>query len=246
MPKVICVIHLPPLPGSPLSSKDVDEIVEIAVRDARAIEEGGADGVIVENYGDMPFRVRVGPETVASMSVIAREVRRETSLLLGVNVLRNDGISAMAVAKAARADFVRVNQLFFPSIAPEGFLEPVAAELMRYRRSIGCNARVFADVNVKHAKHLASLEDYAENFDRSLADAAIVTGSATGKSVSVEELEFFRKRLDCELYAGSGVTPELASKIADKVDGVIVGTYIKRGGRVDRERVERIVRAFKN
>ncbi len=246
--KVICVIHLPPLPGSPLyQNESLEEIVERVVEDARAIEEGGADGVIVENFEDKPFRVKVGPETVASMSVIAREVRKEISLSLGINVLRNDGISALAIAKAVKADFVRVNQLFFPSVSPEGTLEPIAADLMRYKKFIDCKAKVFADVNVKHAKHFADMEDYAENFERSLADAAIVTGSATGKSVRLEELELFRKRLDCEVYAGSGVTPELASEIARKglADGVIVGTYIKRRGRIDSGRVREVVEAVK-
>jgi len=114
---------------------------------------------------------------------------------------------------------------------------------------IGCNARVFADVSVKHAIHAASLEDYAENFERSCADAAIVTGAATGRSVKLEELEFFRRRLECEIYAGSGVTPELALKIAEKdlADGIIVGTYIKSdsGTSIDSRKVRRIVESFK-
>ncbi len=247
--KVICVIHLPPLPGAPLHrGEEIDQLIEKAVRDARAIEEGKADGVIIENYGDKPFKVRVGQETVACMSVIAREVRRETSLSLGINVLRNDGFSAAAIARAVKADFIRVNQLFYPSVSPEGILEPVAAELMRYMKLIGCNARVFADVSVKHAIHAASLEDYAENFERSCADAAIVTGAATGRSVKLEELEFFRRKLECEIYAGSGVTPELALKIAEKdlADGIIVGTYIKSdsGTGIDSRKVRRIVESF--
>ncbi|MEM0351291.1 MAG: BtpA/SgcQ family protein, partial [Archaeoglobaceae archaeon] len=156
---VICVIHLKPLPGAPLH-ENFDDVLESALRDARAIEEGGADAVIVENYGDKPFLKSVGKETVACMSVIAWEIKKTTNLGIGINVLRNDAVSALAIAKAVKADFVRVNQLIFPSVAPEGFLLPEVGEVMRYKKLIQCNAMIFADINVKHAIHFASLEDY--------------------------------------------------------------------------------------
>ncbi|MDK2795522.1 MAG: uncharacterized protein PWQ58_721 [Archaeoglobaceae archaeon] len=242
---VICVIHLKPLPGAPMHG-DFDEVLESALRDARAIEEGGADALIVENYGDMPFLKSVNKETVASMAVIAWEIRKTTSLGLGINVLRNDAISALAIAKAVKADFIRVNQLVFPSCAPEGFLYPKAGELMRYRKSIGCRAMVFADLNVKHAVHFASLEEYFLNAERSLADAFIITGRVTGEEIDLEDLKLARRYLMAPLLAGSGVNPENASKIAEFCDGVIVGSYIKRCGKIEAERVRKIVRAVKS
>ncbi len=247
MPEVICVIHLPPLPGSPESTMEVEEIVEFAVKNAKAIEEGNADGIIVENYGDRPFLKRVGAETIASMAVVAREVRKESNLKLGINVLRNDAIASAAIAKAVNADFIRVNQLFYSSLSPEGWLEACSAELMRYRHFIKGNFLVFADVNVKHSCHFVDLADYAENFERSLADAAIVTGKATGKAVELEELKFFRERIKKPVYAGSGVTPSIAEVIGRKnlADGIIVGTYIKDGEIVNPEKVRKIVGAFK-
>ncbi len=246
-PEVICVIHLPPLPGSPLSELEVEEVTELTLSDARAAEEGGADAVIVENYGDVPFPKRANPETIAVMSVVAREVKKETGIAVGVNVLRNDAVAALAVAKASGASFVRVNQLFFSSLSPEGWLESCAAEVMRYKRAIRCKAKVFSDVNVKHAHHFASMEEYAENFERSLADAAIVTGTSTGKAVSLEELEFFSRNLSRPVYAGSGVTPRIAEEISRKglADGVIVGTYVKMDNRIDPGKVENVVKAFK-
>ncbi|RUM34105.1 MAG: hypothetical protein DSY33_03105 [Archaeoglobus sp.] len=249
-PEVVCVIHLPPLPGSPLNKLEIEDIVDIAVGEAKAIEEGGADGAIVENYGDVPFLKKVGVETVASITVVAREVVRETNLSLGINVLRNDGISAIAVAKAVGADFVRINQMFYSSLSPEGWLESCAAEVVRYRKAIDCKAKIFADVNVKHAYHFPSPEDYAENFSRCLADAAVVTGKSTGEAFSIEELTLFRKKLSVPVYAGSGVTPELAEIIRRKnlADGIIVGTYIKdikEKNRINVDRVRRIVKSFK-
>lgn len=242
---VICVIHLKPLPGAPLH-ENFDDVLESALRDARAIEEGGADAVIVENYGDRPFLKSAGKETVACMSVIAWEIKKTTDLGIGINVLRNDAFSALAIAKAVKADFIRVNQLFFPSVAPEGFLIPEAGELMRYKKSISCNAMVFADISVKHAVHFASLDDYFINAERSLADAFIITGKATGMEPAIEDLKLARKHLRAPILVGSGINEDNARRLAEHCDGVIVGSYIKKRGKIDAERVRKIVRAVKS
>jgi membrane complex biogenesis BtpA family protein len=242
---VICVVHLKPLPGAPMHD-DFEDVLESALRDAKAIEEGGADALIVENYGDAPFLESAGKETVASMAIVAWEIKKSTSLGLGINVLRNDAISAMAIARAVKADFVRVNQLVFPSAAPEGFLNPSAGEVLRYRKAIGCKAMVFADLNVKHAVHFASFEDYLLNAERSLADAFIITGRVTGLEVDLEKLKLAREYLVAPVFAGSGVNAENAKMIAKYSDGVIVGSYIKSRGKIEVERVRRIVRAVKS
>jgi membrane complex biogenesis BtpA family protein len=240
---VICVLHLKPLPGSPLF-ENMNSVLESALKDAKAIEEGGADALIVENFGDKPFLTEAGKETIASMSVIAWEIRKEVGIGLGINVLRNDPISALAIAKAVNADFIRVNQLFFPSASPEGFLIGNAGEVMRYKRWINCKAMVFADLEVKHAHHFAEFEEYLINAERSLADAFILTGKATGIAPNVEKLDILRKI--APTLAGSGVTAENAEKIAKHCDGVIVGSYIKEKGEVSAEKVRKIVKIVKN
>ncbi|MFS6827099.1 BtpA/SgcQ family protein [Cyanobium sp. ATX-6F1] len=52
---LIGVVHLQPLPGSPLWAGDLEAVQAAALADARAYLEGGADGLIVENFGDAPF-----------------------------------------------------------------------------------------------------------------------------------------------------------------------------------------------
>ncbi len=237
---IIGVVHLPSLPGSP-NHVSLDFVFERALEDARALAEGGVDAIIVENYGDKPFLRSVGEETVACMSVIAWEIRKETGLPLGINVLRNDAKAAIAIAKAVGADFVRVNQFFYASLSPEGLLEGNAGEVLRFKRAIECNAMIFADVCVKHAHHFVSLEEYVENAERCLVDALIVTGMSTGREVDIGDLRRVKELANMPVLVGSGVTPENLPKIAKFCDGVIVGTYFKRRGRVDVKRVRRIV-----
>src|SRR5260370_21079088 len=110
---VIGVIHSHALPGAPgYDGERMDDIVAFAVAEAQRYRDGGVDGLIVENHGDIPFAKpdRLGPDTAACMAVMADLVRRESGLPVGINVLANGAVQGLAVAKAARAMFVRVNQ----------------------------------------------------------------------------------------------------------------------------------------
>src|SRR5438105_3533223 len=96
VPKVVVgMLHLPALPGSPLYGGSVAAIRETLLRDAQLLAEGGVHGLMMENFGDTPFFPgRVPAHVVAHMTALAAEVRRAVpSLPLGINVLRNDGLS---------------------------------------------------------------------------------------------------------------------------------------------------------
>src|SRR5262245_29028386 len=94
---LVGMLHLPPLPGSPRAAMRLEAIRDHVLRDAATLVSGGIDGLMLENYGDVPFTAgRVGVDTVAAMKWLAREVRREhPQVPLGINVLRNDGLSAL-------------------------------------------------------------------------------------------------------------------------------------------------------
>lgn len=245
MKPIIGVVHLRPLPGAPLHS-DFTEVLDCAVRDAIALEEGGVDALLIENFGDVPFLKTAPPETVACMTVIAREIASETSLPMGINVLRNDAIASLAIAKAVNADFVRVNQLIFPSFMPEGFMDADAGKVLRYRKQIGCRAMIFADVSVKHSVQLAKLDDFAENFERSLADAVIITGTSTGSAPDLQTVTQAKKLFKAPVLVGSGVNSGNVLEFIRLCDGVIVGTYFKKSGGVEVDRVRNLVRVAKS
>jgi membrane complex biogenesis BtpA family protein len=227
------VIHLPPLPGSPRYVGE--DFVESAFRDARALADAGFDAVLVENFGDAPFfKDSVPPETVAAMAVAVREVKEAVAIPVGVNVLRNDARAAIGIAAAAGATFIRVNVHTGASVTDQGIIEGRAAETLRARATMRTPIAIFADVNVKHAAPIVhtplelAVEDTVR---RGLADVVIVTGPTTGRPPDVENLERARAGLRgsfATLYAGSGVTADNVGAIAPHVDGVIVGTSLKR------------------
>jgi len=235
---VIGVIHCLPLPGSPGYDGEAPEvIVAHAVEEAQRYERGGVHGLIVENHGDIPFSKPedLGPETAALMAVIVHRVRCAVALPVGVNVLANGVIQALAVAWSAGGTFVRVNQWTNAYVANEGIIEGPAASATRYRARLRAQGvKVFADVHVKHGSHaivadrsLAELTRDAEFFD---ADAVIATGHRTGDAADLQEASTIAGSTSLPLLIGSGVTPENAGDLLRVADGLIVASSLKEEG----------------
>lgn len=239
-PALVGVVHLLPLPGAPTPSPGLDAVLARAVADAEALVAGGAHGLIVENLGDAPFaRGQVDPFTVAAMTRIVLAVRLVApNLALGVNVLRNDALSALSIAAATGADLVRVNVLSGAMVTDQGMIEGCARELLLERRRLGADVRIAADVLVKHATPLGSprLEDAArDTWHRGGADALIVSGSGTGRPTDPDDLVRVREAVpEASLWLGSGLNPENARRLAPLIDVAIVGTWLHEEGRLDR------------
>lgn len=249
---VIGMVHLKPLPGSPLYSGHRDEIFEAARADVQALEQGGVAAILVENFGDAPFFPdRVPAETVAFIAAIIQYLKSNCNLPFGVNVLRNDGYAAVAIAAATGAQFVRINVLSGAAVTDQGIISSNAHHIARMRRNLDAEVKIFADLQVKHATALGIIPielAATELIERALADAVICTGAATGSAVNLEELAALRKQFpNRPLIAGSGVTAENAAAIFDFADAAIVGTYFKVDGKVsnpvDPERVRAMISA---
>lgn len=227
--------------------------VAVALADARALVAGGIDAILVENYGDAPYPAgRVEAPTVAAMSVVAAEIRRALpDAALGINVLKSDARSALAVACAVGARFIRVNVHAGAVVADQGVVQSDAYRTLRDRRLLGADVAIFADVGGKHAVPLApvDLEQHARDLvHRGLADALVVSGKATGEATPIPDVKRVRGAVPhVPVLVGSGVTPDTAAELLSVADALIVGTWIKQDGDVtkpvDPERVRRLVDA---
>lgn len=236
-PLLIGVVHLAPLPGSPRWRGDLERIIKSAVADARAYEQGGADAVFIENFGDVPFtKGRVGPETIAAMAAAGRAIRHSIKLPLGFNVLRNDACAALALCAACGGDFIRVNVHTGAMLTDQGLIEGNAFETLRYQTQICPSSKIFADVHVKHAVPLGnwSIEASArDTVERGLADALIVSGSGTGMAADVSDVQRVRQACPgATILLGSGVTVDNAREFIPAADGFIVGTSLKAVGKI--------------
>ena len=226
---------MPALPGSPRNELSLNAILDWVLRDADALARGGIDALMLENFGDAPFYPRRVPaHTVAYMTTLGREVKRTFGLPMGINILRSDAESAIAVAAAVPAEFIRVNVHTGARLTDQGVIEGTAHETLRYRRLLGSPIRILADIDVKHSAPIAvrRLQDEVEEMlSRGGADAVIVTGSATGKQTAIDDLRSAKAAAgDAPVFAGSGVDAQNVGAILQIADGVIVGTAFKRDG----------------
>ena len=233
-PGAIGMVHLQALPGSPGWQGDLAAVTTGALTDASALSEAGIKAVMVENYHDVPFYPgRVPAETVAAMTAVISNLANEfPDLVFGVNVLRNDAASALAVAVATGARFIRVNVHVGAMVTDQGSIEGQAWHTLRLRRQLEApEVGILADVRVKHARPLAErpLGEEAQDLRlRGKADAVIVTGVATGSGADAKDVLTVRQALpDCPILVGSGMTAHTAKDFFPAADGCIIGSSLK-------------------
>ncbi len=239
---ILGVIHLPAMPGDPQARGSFDAVIEHALADADALAHGGVDGIIVENFGSVPFAKGdagspLPPHQVATLTRAVLAIRGRFSGPVGVNCLRNDARAALGIAAATGATFIRVNVHVGAYVTDQGLIEGRAHQTLRDRARLGCDdVAILADVLVKHATPLAPVsaaDATADTVLRGLADGVIVTGKATGTPVDPDLLrEVGEASAGAPVYIGSGLTAGAAQRLAPLCDGAIVGTAFKRDGQV--------------
>ncbi len=248
-PFLIGMIHLPPLPGSVHHTDALSAIVKHALADANVLCLAGFDGLMMENFGDAPFAAdELEPVTVAAMAIVAAAIKSEVDLPLGINALRNDAASALGIAVAAGASFVRINVHTGISATDQGFIQGKADQTVRLRQRLGPNIAIYADVHVKHAVPL-NQPDIAlaaeETAYRGCAQGIVVTGSTTGRSADLDAVRRVKEAVpDRMVLVGSGATADTVAEILSAADGVIVGSSLKPEGRTDQPIDPALAQAF--
>ena len=248
-PILIGMVHLPALPGSPQNHLRLDDIIGRAVDDAATLKRAGFGAVIVENFGDAPFAAdRVDPITVASMAVVAREVIQSAALPVGINVLRNDAAAGLAIAAAIGAAFIRVNVHVGVAATDQGIIEGRAADTLRLRARLAPDVGILADVHVKHSSPLSQPDiglAAEETAYRGQADMLIVSGETTGRAVDRENLRRVKEAVpNRPLLVGSGASVDTVAELLTLADGVIVGSSLKPGGRIEQPVDAQLAAAF--
>lgn len=234
---MIGMIHVAALPATPKGELPIEMIAQQAAAEARILTDCGFDAIMIENMHDRPYvHGRQGPQIVAAMTRIGLEVRNATELPLGVQILSGGNHEAIAVAQAVDAGFIRCENFVFAHVADEGLLtQAEAGLLLRYRKQIGAeDIDVFCDIKKKHASHaitadvsLAQAVQAATFFG---ADGVIVTGEATGCPTDSVDVAQAKESTDLPVLVGSGVCPESLGRLFEHADGLIVGSWFKRGG----------------
>lgn len=234
---LIGMVHLLPLPGSADYGGSIEQIIDLALKEAAIYKSHGFDAVMLENMHDLPYLCgAVDPETTAAMAVTAHRVKAQTQLPLGIQLLAAANIEALGAAIAASADFIRVEGYVFAHVGDEGLHQSCAAQLIRKRAQLKAERiQIFADIKKKHSAHALtsdiSLIETAKAAEFFKADAVIVTGHHTGNAPDSFDVATVRSSIACKVLVGSGVDERNIAEFMTNADALIVGSSLKEGGR---------------
>ena len=248
------MVHLKPLPGTPLYDNNWQEVIKIAIDEANILQNEGFNAIIIENMHDVPYLNRnVGPEIISAFATIGTILKNQIKIPIGIQILAGANKEALAVAKTANLDFIRAEGFVFSHVADEGIMNSDAGELLRYRKMIDANnVKIYTDIKKKHSSHSitkdVSISEMVKAAEFFLSDGIIITGKSTGEPADVKELKQVKKTTDLPVFIGSGITEENLSEFWDYADGFIVGSYIKEFGywknSLSLKRIKKLVSKF--
>ncbi len=250
---LIGMVHLLPLPGAPGYGGSVAQIEDAAFADLLALEEGGADAYIIENFGDIPYASFFGDEAFAVMSCITAKLANASPLPFGINIQANCSQKEWALAYAARAAFIRVETFVENRLGSFGTAFAAAPALMRQKAQFPSETMIFADIHTKHTFAMTP-EQTTQLCIREAAEsgaaALIATGLLTGCNPSLAEVAQMKELAgDLPVLLGSGISKDNAAAFFAAADGAIVGSSIKIDGDVhrpvDRQRVLALAQAIR-
>ncbi|MFH1890270.1 MAG: BtpA/SgcQ family protein [Candidatus Kuenenbacteria bacterium] len=227
---IIGMIHFSPTLGFE-HFEGMDVIYEKAVLDLNALEKGGVDGIMIENNYDLPHKIFVGAETVASMTYLGTLLRSKTNLPMGINVLWNDYRAALSIAKVIGAQFVRI-PVFVDNIKTDfGKIYGKPKKVIGYRKLIQADdIAIFTDIQVKHARMLES-KDITVSAREAISQGSnslIITGKWTGDAPQLEELRRVRKSVgNFPILIGSGADKKNVQILLELATGIIISTSLK-------------------
>jgi|TARA_B100000524_G_scaffold23215_1_gene11847 membrane complex biogenesis BtpA family protein len=234
---IIGVVHLLPLPTSARWGGSLTTVIERAEQEATALAAGGVHGIILENFFDTPFtKDKVDPAVISAMTLIVDRIKNLVVIPVGINLLRNDSIGAMAIASTIDAQFIRVNALTGIMTTDQGFIEGNAHQLLRYRKELGANVIILADVLVKHARPLDTInltDAVKDTVEKGLADGIVLSGWSESSPPSIEDLKLAATVAEgIPIFVGSGANSNNISNLMNVADGVIVARSLKRHGKI--------------
>ena len=247
---IIAMIHLAPLPGSPLYDRagGMQKIVEDSARDIEALQEGGVDAVMFGNEGDRPYLLKASAESLAAMAFAVGALKPLIKVPFGVNYLW-DPVATVGLAVASGARFAR--EIFTGVYDSDmGLWQPDAAAALRLRADCGrADLKLMYNINAEFAAPVGDRPIAARAKSAvfsSLADVILVSGPMTGEAVAAANLRVVKDALpDTPVFANTGVNLGNVGDILRVADGAVIGTHFKVDGNtwnpVDGARVKRFM-----
>jgi hypothetical protein len=242
---IIGMVHLEYLDGE--NFKGVDFVVKKALNDVVALEKGGIDGILIENWKEESLGEFVSKETAKNFTAAVIKLSKKIKIPFGINVLNNDYKVAFSVAKLTNASFVEMD-VFVDKVRSDFqnnenaiknpfVINPKPKEIWKYAKSVGAeNIPLFVFIQPKHYIILEknkTIKLSAKQAIENGASAVLVT-KATGFAPTANLIKQVKKVANnIPVGIGSGFSIKNAKDFLPIVDFVIVGTSIKENEETD-------------
>ncbi|MEY8292673.1 BtpA/SgcQ family protein [Carnobacteriaceae bacterium 52-44] len=248
--RIIGMIHLKNIASQELNQERIEEIYKFAKKDLNALENGGADAALIENFFDNPYSLELNVEQVIAFVSIFSRLKAISKIPLGVNLQQTNGKEEIVIANLCGGTFMRSESFVETRVGPSGIMEPQASKLIRYKNDFAPHVQIYADIDVKHSHGLIS-KDLTETFNEAVeneADAIIITAESTGKNPDIKEIKLLKDNTETRVpvIIGSGVNKDNISSYFEIAAGVIVGSSIKEKEiftNIDERKVQELVNA---
>ncbi len=245
---IIGMVHLLPLPGTPYFRGSIQEVIDQAVADALALSEGGVDGILIQNRGDLAYgKDKSDPEIISMVTKVVLNIIPQVKIPLGVHLLRNDTVGSIAVSKVCEINFIRVAAGIGLTYLPQGLIEANPSQILRERARLEAEDLLFlTDVESFHYIPLVSvsLEEIVDTlYELRLADAFVVALSDV--EAAIQKIERIKSRIPSStVLIGGFINEKNLSPLIENADGAIIGSAFEQSGRnspVSKEKVLRIL-----
>jgi membrane complex biogenesis BtpA family protein len=235
---IIGMVHLDPMPGTPFYEEgSFEETLENALRDAKALEQGGAAGCLVQTVDrSYPTGEKVDYARVIGVAHIVRAIAQETKpeFQIGVQIMANALKASLAVAKTSGGSFLRCYALVGQTLSGWGMIEARPESFFRYRRYIGADSvKIIAEVDGMHFKwygeerpvhEVARLARYA--------GANAVEVAHADEDQNLRQIQDIKAHLpDLPVILGGHTNHENVARRLAHADGAFVGSAFQPGGR---------------
>ena len=245
------LIHLKPMPGTPFyKDGDYEASIEKAVKDAKALENGGASGCLIQTVdkvyptGDDSDYVRA-----TCLAVIANEVKKHVGadFKIGVQLMWNCITPSIAAAKAVNADYTRCTALVGQTSSPfGGVINADPLKVLEYRKKIDAEkVELLAEISGYHFHGGYDKEALLSRVSSAVmvrADAVEIMSKDEGLNNRMEQ-DIRAAYPDLPIILGGGTDVQSAASRLKNADGALVGRCFEGnnwGGGID----EAIVAAY--
>lgn len=252
---IIGMLHLGHLCGKEF--RGIDDISSNAIKDIEALQDGGINAILIENWKEESRDIFVNKDTEKNIYKVMEKLIKVLKVPFGFNILNNDYKLAFKLAKEFKGSFIELD-VFVDKVqsdftnnkdAKENpfIVDPKPNEIWQFAKSIEAeNIPLFCFVQPKHYK-MPENKDIKQSVREAIdnnASAVLIT-KATGSAPTVELIK--RAKEEAQAFPvgiGSGFSFENAKDILPHVDFAVVGTSIKINNKTDNPVDETKVRSL--